>query len=468
MYRLTLFLFFAVSTQQVNAQIHYTLKYLDSASGKVQINISFRQPLDSPVHFIMPRAVPGYYNAVFYDRYVLQPKAISVKNKEYVLVKGDGPRWKLPKKSEPIQTIVYEVDIKKMEQQEVWATDYSVLRSGYAGILNYSVFGWVDGTGEQPVQCTIQTFPNWKIYSTIQPKENPDQENYTFSCDNYYQLADGQTCLGTSFLLRKFNGLVPIYVVSYSEKKAEYLEDIGWFGTTSVQILKDYFKDIPFDHYTIIRHSTVFPDSSHMGGFAMEHLNSMTAGGNENWAVTAPADSALRFQRIFGVLHHMGHAYLPLRCYGDSYVPHVREIPSIIKNIWFNEGFIWFLCYDTLKSQAMLNRFNDIVYKADDVIKKMTLLLLSEEGSTLYASDFRIGQALFSRGALMAYEMNEYIGSKSGGSKSMKDVFRFLYQWSKQNKRAFTLDEFTALLKKATGIDVTAVYKKWLKPINFK
>jgi predicted metalloprotease with PDZ domain len=463
---LRFFLFFAINTQLANAQVHYALQYLDSSSGKVQVTITFTQPLDAPADLIMPRSVPGAYNELFYDHYVVHPVAMSVNHKEYVFIKGEGPRWKLPKKTDPIQTIYYEVDVKKMEQQQLWATDYSVLRSGYGGILNYSVFGWVEGTEEQAIQCTIQTFPTWKIYSTIQPKENPDRGKFTFSCTNYFLLADGQTCFGTALQLKKFDGLVPLYVVSYSEKKPEYLEDIGWFGTTSMQILKDYFKDLPFDHYTIIRHSTIFPDSNHIGGFAMEHLNSMTAGGNEHWAVTASVDSASRFQRIFAVLHHMSHAYLPLRCYGDTYLPHVKEIPPIIKNIWFNEGFIWFLCYDTLKSPAMWNRLTDIVYKGDEVIRRMPLLLLSEEGSTMYASDFRIGQALFSRGAMMAFEMNSYIKSKSNGSKSMRDVFRYLYQWSKQSKRAFTLDEFTGLLRKATGIDVTFIYEKWLGPVN--
>jgi len=44
----------------------------------------------------------------------------------------------------------------------------------------------------------------------------------------------------------------------------------------------------------------------------------------------------------------------------------------------------------------------------------------------MYGTDFRIGSGIYSRGALMAIEMNNFIKQKTAGKKSMKDVFRFL------------------------------------------
>ena len=44
-------------------------------------------------------------------------------------------------------------------------------------------------------------------------------------------------------------------------------------------------------------------------------------------------------------LHHMGHAFIPLSCYGDAYRPYVKEMPPLINNIRFNEGFMWFVPY---------------------------------------------------------------------------------------------------------------------------
>jgi predicted metalloprotease with PDZ domain len=96
----------------------------------------------------------------------------------------------------------------------------------------------------------------------------------------------------------------------------------------------------------------------------------------------------------------------------------------------------------------------------------MSLVQLSQTASTLYGSDFRIGRSVFSRGALMAIEMNNYLKEQSNDNKSIKDVLRYLYNWSKENKRAFTMEEFPTLINKACGIDLSELYKKWQLPVE--
>lgn len=165
-------------------------------------------------------------------------------------------------------------------------------------------------------------------------------------------------------------------------------------------------------------------------------------------------------------LHHMAHAFIPLRCYGDTYRPYVMEIPPIINNVWFNEGFLWFLVYDTLKIERLKTVFYNSTYHSPAIIKKMTLEQLSQAASTMYGGDFRIGRAVYSRGASMAMEMDDYLKAESGGKKSMKDVFRYLYQWAKKEQRPFTMEEFPLLINKASGIDMGEIYSKWQLPVE--
>jgi len=63
--------------------------------------------------------------------------------------------------------------------------------------------------------------------------------------------------------------------------------------------------------------------------------------------------------------------------------------------------------------------------------------------------------------------MNNYLKEKTAGKKSMKDVFRYLYQWAKKNKRPFTMEEFPLLINKACNIDLTKIYKKWQLAIEY-
>jgi predicted metalloprotease with PDZ domain len=66
----------------------------------------------------------------------------------------------------------------------------------------------------------------------------------------------------------------------------------------------------------------------------------------------------------------------------------------------------------------------------------------------------------------MAIEMNNYLKERSGGKKSIKDVLRYLYNWSKQNKRPFSMEEFPILINEACGIDLSGIYKKWQLPVE--
>jgi len=59
------------------------------------------------------------------------------------------------------------------------------------------------------------------------------------------------------------------------------------------------------------------------------------------------------------------------------------------------------------------NRFEYYFNAAPIFIKQMPLKYLSMVASSLYSTDFRTGSNLFSRGALMAKDMDELIQSKT-------------------------------------------------------
>ena len=60
----------------------------------------------------------------------------------------------------------------------------------------------------------------------------------------------------------------------------------------------------------------------------------------------------------------------------------------------------------------------------------MTLQELSQTASTMYGSDFRLGRAVYSRGALMAIEMNDYL--KESGGQNLERCFPLLIQLVKR------------------------------------
>lgn len=464
---LVIFLFLTISIIST-AQLNYTLSYNDSSLAILKVSIQSTVPLSAPLSFVMPRCIPGHYSSsATYDKFIMNLNIINSQGKKIAMNKdiNDAPRWYYNDTGKLVIRIEYEVNLKKMERT-LTPGDASIIRPGFAGILNYSAFGWIDGKEKETVQCTVETFEDWPIFTTLQPAASMKKGSLKFSAENYYTLADGQIFIGPKTRVREFKGIVPLFVASYSETENEFLDDYGLQGIESMKILNDYFGELPFQQYSLMLRKAIPVEPGNAPALAMEHLQSSTFFGDTSGIRRSKMSPEAVIRTMPTYLHHMSHAFIPLRCYGDTYRPYVMEIPVIMNNIWFNEGFMWFLAYDTLKLESMKTNFYNSVYKTSEMIKKMSLQQLSQTASTLYGTDFRLGRGIYSRGALMASEMNNYLREKTNGKKSMKDVFRYLFNWAKENKRAFTMEEFPMLINNACGIDLSKIYQKWQLPVE--
>lgn len=465
-YIITFFLS-AIFCTGIRAQVNYSIEYKDSGSTRIQVLIQPAQKIKSSAAFIMPRSVPGAYSILNYDIFIEGISAVSSTGEKLVMQKdkSDAPRWNCTDTSNTISQIVYEIDLRKMELR-LSSADASIVRPGFIGLLNYSILGWIEGTEMQPVQCSVHCMDQWPIFSSNQPTLSMAKGTFTFHTENYYTLADGQLFMGTKLRVKEYKGLVPLFIASYCQTGDEYLDDYGKQGIMSLEILNEYFGELPFKQYSILLRKALPLEPVTAPALGMEHLQSSTFMGDTSGFRSGPMNKEGLIQTIPTYLHHMGHAFLPLRCYGDAYRPYVKEIPPIINNIWFNEGFMWFIPFETLQSAEWKNIFYSNTYQTDPQIRKMDLQELSQEASLMYGGDFRLGRAVYSRGASMAIEMNNYLKEKTGGKKSMRDVIRFLYYWSKENKRPFTMKEFPLLINKASGVDLTAIYNKWQLPVE--
>jgi len=101
---------------------------------------------------------------------------------------------------------------------------------------------------------------------------------------------------------------------------------------------------------------------------------------------------------------------------------------------------------------------------APKFIKEMSLKDLSRLGSTQYGEDFRIGMNLFSRGALMAHDLDMEIQEKTDGARSFRDVMLGLLHWTQAHQRAFAYDEIEPIMSESAGVDLSATWRRWQEP----
>jgi predicted metalloprotease with PDZ domain len=469
-------------------KLTYVLTYSLEAPTIVHISIHLPQPAAAPLTLIVPRSVPGGYAQRPYDPFVANVRAFSesaphASKNDAIAVERDelAPRWTIGKRDSSntdISRIDYDVDVAKMERDIFSAADTSKIREGYVGLLGYSIFAFLEGRENLPIQLEIHAPTKWPVFSTLAP-EIAATSPFTAQAANYYALADSQITLGpklqiTESIVTDTPGSVPIFVSLYAETATDITLELN-LARDALDKVAAYFDFTPFSHYSVVLEYVKPLPPPHEYNFSMEHLDSGTFFFDIDHAVTAASSDSTKESVRFNYAHHIAHSWIPKRCYGAGYLPFNWEMTPVIDTIWFNEGFGRYAAIAALadalpKDEAAryrnvrLERLRAIVASAPEFLQRMSLDELSREGSFVYSDDFRVGMNLFSRGALMAAEMDDAIRAQTGGQKSLRDALSYLMAWTKQNRRAFRTDELPEIFKRATGVDTTSILKSWMQP----
>jgi predicted metalloprotease with PDZ domain len=470
-----LFLFWPSFAAAADAPLVYRVLYDLSAPAIVHVSLNLSAPSDVPLTLIVPRTVPGGYAQRPYDPFVTNVKAYSAADAALEVQREPlGPRWKIGKVGEKVDRVEYDVDVARMEREIFAASDSSKVRDGYVGLLGYSIFAFFEGWENRPLRLKVSAPTGWPVFSTLAPKVPAEKSTLTARAENYYALADSQVVTGPKLQLRQIEGGVPLFLAVY----AECDEDLALEGALARDALDKvtaYFGKAPFPNYTVQLELLRPVSPRHEYGFSMEHLDSGTFYFSSDQALTSQSTERERETHRFNYAHHIAHSWIPKRAYGAGYLPFTWEMTPIIDTIWFNEGFARYVAIESL-AEALpkpeveryraqkLEALRTILAAAPPVIQRMSLADLSREGSFLYSEDFRIGQSLFSRGALMAAEMDDRIRAQTNGQKFLRDALRFLMDWSARNRRAFRTEELPMIFREATGVDTAAVLDRWMQP----
>ena len=147
----------------------------------------------------------------------------------------------------------------------------------------------------------------------------------------------------------------------------------------------------------------------------------------------------------------------------------------MLDSIWFAEGFGQYAAIMAIaaampdpaayRKGMLTRRFQANIDSAPSFLRQLSLIELSRVASTRYSEDFRTGRLVFSRGGLLAAELDDVIQRDSKGAKSLRDAFRFLVAWTARERRAFSVEELPGIIQQATGVTVGDVFKRWLAPM---
>jgi predicted metalloprotease with PDZ domain len=455
--------------------VTYRVQYAAAGDCCVHVQMIFAERLKAPVVLVMPRTYPGGYEQILYDAYVEKVSAFDASGKPVeVKVAQDGPRWNVGKAGESVERIEYQVDITRMESRILASVETSKVRHGYVGLLGYSVLAFIDGLEERSIKLVVNAPEGWPVLSTLAPKVPAATTGTAAEAPDYYTLADSQILMGPELQLRRLDGKIALILAVYSEAAVD-LDVEGGLARKALDGVQAYFGDTPFLQYTV-QLEFLKPLAGHDYNFSQEHVNSGTFSFSTDWRVNAQLTENQKELVLTNYAHHMAHSWIPKRAYGEGYRPFTWELAPVIDTIWFNEGFGRYAGIAAVASgmppaeaaklrEGELSWMREVVGEAPPFIKRMSLETLSREASFLYATDFRLGKNIFSRGALMAAEMDDRIREKTHGGKSLRDALRALLAWSEKNRRAFQPDEMMRVFFEGTGVDVRDIYRRWQEPL---
>lgn len=453
--------------------VAYRVELAKAGDTSVAVTITLPAAAPGPVTLVIPRAVPMGYSEQLYDRYVADVTGSGAEDAAVPVVGEDGPRWRIGASGGSVRRVAYRVDLARMEREILGAADSSRARPGYVGLLGYSVFGYLEGFESRPVALEAAAPADWPIFTTLAPQATPPLAKATAAAADFYALADSQVAMGPALVVLKLESRVPLYLAAYPEGPVE-LAFTGSLVAHALDALVAYFGSAPFPHYTAHLELLKPLSPRHGYGFSMEHLESSHYFLAADSAVTALSPEQLRRRVLFNFAHHVAHAWIPKRASGEGYFPFSWEIAPLIDTIWLSEGFARYAAIEALADampeaeglayrKAALESLRATLPGIPAFIREMPLVPLSRIASTRYSEDFRTGRTLFTRGALLAAELDEAIRAGSSGRKRLRDFFRHLMAWSAANRPGFRIDELPGLVRDATGIETGEVWERWLR-----
>lgn len=451
----------------------YRLKLARPGDTSVTVRLTLPEDPPGPLTLVMPRAVPMGYSQQPYERYVADVTAGGPDGASVAVEREDGPRWRIGHAGGPVRHVQYRVDLARMEREILSAADSSRVRPSWAGLLGYSVFAYLEGWESRAVRLEARAPGDWPVFTTLAPRAPPTLARAEGDAPDFYALADAQVTMGPALTVLRVKGRVPLYLAAYAEGKLS-LPLTGRLAGQAMDALVRYFGEAPFANYTVFLELLAPLTPDHEYGFSMEHLSSSHYFLARGADPSVPYPDPDRRRVLFNFAHHMAHAWIPKRCFGEGYFPFSWELAPVIDTIWLSEGFARYVALEALADgmpepeaaayrRATLDALRATVAAMPRFLREMPLVELSRIASTRYSEDFRTGRTLFSRGALLAAALDERIREKSGGTKRLRDALRHLLDWSARSGRGFRVEELPALFREATGVDTQDVWGRWLR-----
>ncbi|MDQ3806235.1 MAG: hypothetical protein M3416_20700, partial [Acidobacteriota bacterium] len=454
-------------------RVSYRLSMPEPESHLFHVLVEVRgAEADGHVDFQMPRWSPGRYAVFDFAKNVQEVRALTLCPPQVKKCEARG----LPVARLDTQT--WRVSAKGLEgvggvalSYKVFADDlsgtFSQLDRRHANYNGHSVFMYVAGHKQDPVELKITPPPSWKIVNGHTARDDQDE----FQFPNYDLLADTPTEIAPDWTVDEFKlggRTYRVVVHSFGDeggRRGELVRQVERVVRAQVETMGEP----EFERYVFLFHF----DPAARRGDGMEHLNSTQ--------IVEPGPLAQRevfFGAVATASHEFFHVWNVKRLRPDGLGPWDFTRPVVTRGLWIAEGFTNY--YGKLhEHRAGLLDEGELYESYAATITRVENSegnrLMSAEESSLIASFLdrasheqrtnleHTAVSYYPKGETLGLALDLLIRGRTRGRSSLDEVmrraYRKFYLESPNDSyylrgRGYTLEEFFALAGEVTGLDL--------------
>ncbi len=401
----------------------------------------------------MPVWTPGSYLVREYARHVQGFEVKSPTNKILQWRKISKNTWQIDSDGAKELVITYRVYSNELTVRT------NELNDEHAFWNNAALLLYVNGHLASSSTLKVVPYGNWRVATGLPAV--PGQPN-VFRAENYDILYDSPFEV-SNFKDTNFEVLGKNHRIVVTGKGNYDLERLAADTTRIVKVTAEIFGEIPYDDYTIIINLR--------GRGGLEHLNS-TAIQVDRFAFS----SEVKYRAFLETLaHEYFHVYNVKRIRPDVLGPFDYENENYTRLLWVAEGTTAY--YEGLiLLRAGLMSQSDFLKAASASIDKLQTrpgrfeTSLEEASFDAWIKFYRPDEnainnqiSYYDKGAIVSMMLDMTIRAASGGSKSLDDVMRHLYQEFFKKDKNFTTEDFQKSAELMAGKSLDDFFSRYVR-----